>query len=354
MVYTRDITRFIGDISQIGGARRYMLTDGKAKGVEAIDIDNGNGLVFTIVADRGLDIYHLRYRGIPISFISKTGIVSPFLQDNRRDEWLRSFTGGFLTTCGLSQVGDPCIYGKEEYGLHGLYSGIPAEDVNVVSDWQGDYYIMTVSGKVRQAKVQFEDLLLNRTIKAQLGMDALYIKDVVRNEGFSRQPFMILYHMNFGYPFLNPDSDIVIPSMEIRGWDSYSHQNLDKYRNIHEPDAKAPELTYYHDVYCSQDRMTGYLVTSGKGPDAIGVSVRYNKDVLNNLVQWKYLRPKDYVMALEPCNNQVKGIAYEDSNDTLRVLEPGEEVTISLEVRFLGCSKQIQQETEWLESLDRI
>ena len=68
---SRKFMDYIGDISQIGGIKRYMFTSGKAKGVEAYDVNNGNGLLYTVIADRGLDIYHLSFKGIPISFISK-------------------------------------------------------------------------------------------------------------------------------------------------------------------------------------------------------------------------------------------------------------------------------------------
>ena len=350
-MFSRKTLDYIGDISQVGGIKKYMFTSGRAKGVEAFDINNGNGLLYTIVADRGLDIYHLSFKGIPVSFISKTGVVSPYFYNDRSVEWLRSFTAGFLTTCGLNQVGDPCIYENNEYGLHGCYSNLPADDISVFSDWTGDEYVMKISGKVRQAKVQFENLLLKRSIETRMGVNRIIIEDIVTNEGDRREPFMILYHMNFGYPFLNPECEIIIPTKKISGWDEFSDKNTHRYLEVAEPEDNMPELTYYHDLHCDCSGYTGFMMTNKKSNPDIGVVVKYNKNVLNNLTQWKYLRKKDYVMALEPCNNLVKGVDFESKNGNLRFIEPGESVNIGLEIKFLESSSEIEAEKSYFNVL---
>lgn len=40
-MFTKRLSDYIGDISQIGGIKRYTFTSGKAKGVEAVDVKNG-------------------------------------------------------------------------------------------------------------------------------------------------------------------------------------------------------------------------------------------------------------------------------------------------------------------------
>ena len=51
----------MGDISQIGGVKRYQMLEGKAKGVEAVDVDDGQGLRYTVLVDRGMDLGRLVY-----------------------------------------------------------------------------------------------------------------------------------------------------------------------------------------------------------------------------------------------------------------------------------------------------
>jgi hypothetical protein len=88
--------------------------------------------------------------------------------------------------------------------------------------------------------------------------------------------------------------------------------------------------------------------TKKSNPD-IGVMVKYKKSVLDNLTQWKYLSKKDYVMALEPCNNLVKGVDYESKNGSLKFIEPGESISIKLEIEFLSTINEIESAKSFLQ-----
>ena len=76
-VSKQDPTRRVGHISQVAGARASELTSGQAKGVEAIDVKTGTGFEFTVLPGRALDIAWASYKGVPVSYISKTGVVGP-------------------------------------------------------------------------------------------------------------------------------------------------------------------------------------------------------------------------------------------------------------------------------------
>jgi hypothetical protein len=338
---SRKMFDYIGDPTQIGGLKRYQLVSGKAKGVEAIDVDNGSGLLFTVLPDRGLDIHRLSFKGIPVSFLSKTGIVSPAYYNDRGDEWLRSFSGGFLTTCGLTQVGEPCTQDGQDLGMHGSVSNTSAENLNLFSDWVDDVYVVRITGQIRQAKVQYENLLMKRSIKIVLGENEIFLEDEVINEGDKPEPFMILYHINFGYPFLNPDSDIVIPSIGISGWDMLSDANADLHLEICEPSPEPAELTWYHEMIPREDGSACFMLANRKQDPDIAVMVRYDGRILDNLVQWRCLHKHEYVMAMEPCNNQVKGQAYERSHGHLKWIAPGEHVRIKLSFMFLSDASAI-------------
>lgn len=55
-VSKESLTRRVGDISQVAGARPCSLTSGPARGVEAIDVKTGTGFEFTGLPGRALDI----------------------------------------------------------------------------------------------------------------------------------------------------------------------------------------------------------------------------------------------------------------------------------------------------------
>ena len=77
LVSKEDLTRRVGQISQIAGARACELSSGLARGVEAIDVKTGTGFEFTVLPGRALDIAWASYKGTPVSYISKSGVVGP-------------------------------------------------------------------------------------------------------------------------------------------------------------------------------------------------------------------------------------------------------------------------------------
>ena len=68
--------RRYGNMRQLCGLRRCVLSDGKAAGTEAVDVETGGGLRFTVLPGRGMDISELRYRGVPLSYLAKSGVTA--------------------------------------------------------------------------------------------------------------------------------------------------------------------------------------------------------------------------------------------------------------------------------------
>ncbi|MHB8279267.1 MAG: DUF4432 family protein [Candidatus Humimicrobiaceae bacterium] len=57
-------------------------------------------------------------KDIPIAWRSSTKETSPVYYESKGFEFLRTFYGGLLTTCGLTHIGAPAKDGNEELGLH--------------------------------------------------------------------------------------------------------------------------------------------------------------------------------------------------------------------------------------------
>ena len=82
---------YLGDVSQFGGTRKVVMDEGKGKGTSLIRVRNGAGLDFTVLADRGMDIFDIHYEGVQLAWISRNGLVSNTLFDGSGMAWLRSF-----------------------------------------------------------------------------------------------------------------------------------------------------------------------------------------------------------------------------------------------------------------------
>jgi len=204
--YTRaELQRLTSTLSQLAGVRMLERSDGKARGLRVADVYTGSGFRFEVLLDRAMDIGAAEFAGQPLAWLhSALGTPAQYEPEGRG--WLRTFGGGLVTTCGLTHIGQPDSDGGEDFGLHGRISHLPAEHVQVSEAWSGDEYVISISGQMRQAVLFGENLLLTRTISTRLGASLFTLKDVVLNERYRSTPHMMLYHCNFGFPVVSPDS----------------------------------------------------------------------------------------------------------------------------------------------------
>src|SRR5690606_15989394 len=183
-----ELTRRIGTLAQLARIDRFVEEEGPARGARRIRIVTGGGLEIDIHPDRALDLGQVTYRGVPVAWMSPTGMVAPGLTESRGQEWLRSFGGGLLATCGLDSFGPPTVDDGVEYPQHGRVGVVPA--TLTPAELVGDEFI--VAGTVRQTGVFGENLVLERTWTAPLGGSVLRLRDVVRNEGSADSGHMVL------------------------------------------------------------------------------------------------------------------------------------------------------------------
>lgn len=122
---------YIGNLSQLVTARRLVISEGTAKGCEIIEVKTAGGLEVDILLDTGLDLGQCRYRGINMSWLSKNGYDSPSKILPYENEFVNTFPGGLLYTCGLRSAGPANRDNGEWHPLHGRYHGLAAEHVSV-------------------------------------------------------------------------------------------------------------------------------------------------------------------------------------------------------------------------------
>lgn len=332
----RELMKRVGNISQISGARECILNSGRAKGIRAVEVNNGSGLNFTILTDRGMDIAWANYKGIAVSFISKTGAVSPAYYEPEGNNFLRGFCAGLLTTCGLTYMGAACEDEGKLLGLHGRISNIPAEDVCVSNDWYNDEFIMKVRGKVRESVVFGENITLTREIETRLGENRIFVRDVVENCGFDSQPLMLLYHCNFGYPLIDKGTKLILPEGNVKARDQVALEGISKYAVFDEPKNGYQEQVFYHDFTArTNDMVTVKLFNEKLGDNGFGIYITYNKKQLPYFIEWKQMGEGDYVVGLEPATWYTEGRCEARKRGELEFLKPFERRNYELEIGIL-------------------
>ncbi len=330
----QELLGYVGDISQVGGVRLVTLADGTERGVRAAELRTAAGLRFTVYLDRGMDIGPAEYQGIPLAWISPTGPAAPSFYEPQGLGWLRTFHGGLLTTCGLTQVGPPGQDGSENLGLHGRISLIPARQISQGDEWRGDTYAFWIEGRMREVSVFGHDLQLRRRISARLDEPGLVIEDQVTNLGSAPAPHMILYHINLGFPLLQASSRLVAPSDEVIPRDEVAAQGVDAYMRFQPPTPGYSEQVFFHRMAADSDgfvRVT--LVNDALG---LGLQLRYRQKELPEFTQWKQMGWGTYVLGIEPGNCRSEGRLAARQRGALVQLAPGQEVAYRVEMRVLA------------------
>jgi hypothetical protein len=335
----KNFSDYIGHPYQMYGAIPYEYSQGKAKGVKAIAVRNGAGLEMNILEDRCLDISHLSYKGINLSYLSKCGIVGPEYYNKEGFEFLQSFFVGFLTTCGLRHIGAPCTVNGESFGLHGSISNIPAEETSAFVDILDGQMVIRVSGIMREARIFRENLELRRSYEIPVGQNYFFIRNQIRNMGFVPEPVMFMLHLNFGYPLLSPEARLVIPSGQIEPRDDDARAGLSAYASIDEPEPRYKEQVFFHRLQSKTDGQTavGLVNKSLK----IGVVLSYNTGDFPYTTQWKQFAKGDYVLGIEPASCKMLGRAEAQKQGILDYLMPQKSKDFDVRIDILDGEEVI-------------
>ncbi len=331
----------VGSIAQIGGARHYTLSDGRSRGVAAVDVDTGSGFRFTVLPDRGMDISLASYRGLNLVYLTPSGEAHPAYYEAQGTGWLRTFFGGLLTTCGLTYLGPPGRDADEELGLHGRYATTPAAQFRDNSRWEGDEYVVELSGRMEEAALFGDKLRLTRTIRTAIGRKSLVVSDLVENFGYRPSPFVILYHVNAGFPLLDESSRVLLSARKTEPCDAGSAAGIDRFHACSSPAQHFAEENFLHTMTGDENGNAWAALVNPDLAGGLGLYVRFRAESLPYLNQWKMLAEGDYVVAMEPCNAPCENRAELRARGMLPTLAPGEHWKSDVEIGLLDGSAEI-------------
>ena len=340
----RDLRRRVGNMDQIAAIRTVQMDDGNERPTRAALIHTGSGLELTVLLDRCLDIASASFCGKAMGWRSTTGDVAPQYFEAEWLRWLRSYFGGLVTTCGLINVGAPAknseVFGT---GLHGRIGNTPAQDIQIRQEWQGNDYVMSVTGTMRETVVFGENLTLKRTVSTKLGERRFWIHDVVTNEGFKTTKYMLLYHCNIGWPAVDAGSELITPSRFVAPRDVVAEDGKTNWFKLDPPIHNYSEKCYYHDMQADRNgNVTVAIVNDGFEKDeGFGVYITYNKKELPRFVEWKQMGEQDYVVGFEPCNCGVEGRDVDEQQGLVHALRPGEQKEVHLEFGPVTSKKEL-------------
>ncbi len=331
----------LSNSQQIGGIETSVLDNGSGRGVRIAWVNTGTGLRYKLVLDRGMDILDAFFNENSLAWISHAGLTSPQPFSNKGIDWLRTFGGGLVTTCGLSNAGPPNTEDGESRGLHGNYSNTPAELVSIKQPdiFSGDMSFEIVA-KVKETTTFGPSLQMHRSISGQLGSPEIRIKDTVTNLGNAPAPHMILYHINCGWPLIDEGTRIIWQGDKKPKATDANNTEFNRTYEFTRCAAPMDEHAGFGEDVAFIDPKADAKdnIVCGYANDNLGLALKisFSKSQMPWLINWQHWGKNEYVTALEPATHPPIGQAAARENGSLILLQPRESRTYDLLLEVLS------------------
>ena len=353
---------------QVGGAagdgwsiRKRTLRAGPGAGVDLIEVDNG-ALAFTILPTRGMGIWKGTFKGLDIGWNSPVrGPVHPSLvdlQDRGGLGWLAGFDEA-IVRCGLDSTGAPGpdvvpnnmgVPMQVDLTLHGKIANIPAwrVEIQVVP---GDPAELVIIGEVHEAGLFCPQYRLVAKVSTKVGSNALLIEDEITNMKGIAAEMELLYHCNFGAPFLEAGSRLEVAAAEVAPRDMRAVEGLGAYEEYVGPTSGYIEQVYWYDLLAKEDGATLAMLRNMAADKAL--VLRFNKNELPAFTQWKNTASEadGYVTGLEPATDYPNAKSFEREQKRLVNLGPGESHRVRMSLEVLDSGEQVQDVQKEIASL---
>lgn len=294
----------IANLAQVASVSRYTYTEGREKGLDVIDCNNGN-IRFLLNVNKACDIMQLFHKGQNVSFVSKNGFTQ------REISFFNRFEGGMLYTCGLDNLAV-----REGYDIHGSIHNAPSQILRAECNEDG----IVVEAVVRDTELGGRNLALKRKITSAIGSDSVTVEDQLVNEGFRDTEYCLLYHVNIGYPMLDDGAKIVVDAEKCEPRTPWASENMDTVFDVTAPVADTEETCYFLTLKMPEAALVNEKI--GKK-----FTISYSGDTLPHFVQWKNMVSGDYAVGLEPTTSELDEDRFH--YDTVKA---GETVTFSVKL----------------------
>lgn len=322
---------YIGHPGQLCSLRRVTLSEGKARGAQVIEVTTAGGLSLDVLPDTGLDLGQCRFMGKNMSWMSKNGYDSPAVFHPFETDFVNTFPGGLLYTCGLRSAGPANRDGDEWHPLHGRYHSLPAEQV--AAEIVGDEIV--IRGVVRETALFSHVLENRRTIRIPVSGSSVTVRDEITNQTARDEEFMQIYHCNFGFPLLSEKARLVLPAeRETVPRTAFAETGLARACVFDPPVPSEEERVFFQKM---KNEFRAELINPDLG---LQMTLTWSGETLPILSQWRSMAAGDYVLGLEPTNCYIMGRHDERENGTLPVLKAFETVTHTITI----CFKEEKQE----------
>jgi Domain of unknown function (DUF4432) len=316
--------------------RKERLRGGRRDGVDLVVVDNG-ALRFSIVPTRGMGLWNGWFRGNRLGWDSpiSDGPVHPHLVNLSAAGglgWLDGFDE-LLARCGLENNGAPFEVKTHKpdgsdsnviFGLHGRIANLPASYVAVHVDAHPPHEIV-VEGHVDEARLFGMGIRMLTRISTRPGENSLVVRDEFINLKEQPVEMQILYHWNFGPPFLEEGARFVAPVKTVTPRDRRAEEGIGTHNHYSGPEPGFAEQVFFYELHPNAEGDTRTLVLLENRAKDKAVVLRFDLAQLPAFTLWKNtggLRD-GYVTGLEPGSNYPNPRPFEHARKRVLALPAG-------------------------------
>lgn len=300
---------------------------GMANGMTVAHLDSG-ALSVTILPGRGMGLWKARGAGHDLGWQSpiRSGPVHPGLVNAHRRGgigWLDGFDE-LLCRCGLAFNGPP---GKDDDGreitLHGRIANLPAWKLEAVVE-AGTAPRVGLAGVVDECSLFDTCLRLTTAYFMEPGSTIIQVEDRIENLGSSAAEFQLLYHLNVGFPFLQPGARAHARFTEMAPQTPRAAEGIGAW-----PDYEPPRTGFAEQVYLfhpKPDARGMGLAALERADGSAALAVRFPLASLPCFTLWKNTGAlaDGFVTGLEPATGFPNFKAFERARGRVPRLAPGE------------------------------
>lgn len=346
-----DTTTRLQGKNEAWSASMRRLAGGLSDGVDVVTLNNGR-LSLDILPTRGMGIWRGMIDGIPVKWDSpvERPVHPTFVEQMRRGGigWLDGFNE-LICRCGLGWHGAPGhdvirdaagnVVSEQFLPLHGRIANLAAHRVTV--EERGD--LVAVHGIVDEASLFGGKLRLESTLTTQVRSNCFAITDVVHNLGSQPAEVEILYHCNFGRPFLGEGSTLHLAASEVAPRNDRAAEGISMWNLFEGPTPGYVEQCYLAKAVADSSGRGMALLTDAETEHA--VCVRFDTATMPWFVLWKNTQAEadGYVAGLEPGSSFPNLRSVERREGRVIQLPPRSSVTFRLSLEVASNRREVRQ-----------
>jgi len=343
--------------------QKRRLYGGLSDSVDVVEVDNGC-LSFVVVPTRGMGIWKAQFEGVYLGWNSPVrNLVHPHyinLESRGGLGWLDGFNE-WVVRCGLESFGAPGLDviidnmgNKKEVmlPLHGKIANIPASIVKARIGLKPPFEL-GITGVVYERSMFGSDLKMSTSITTTPRSNLVKIVDVTENLRSVSDEMQVLYHCNYGPPFLEEGARLIAPIMQVAPNNSRAADGIRTFDIFGPPQPGFVEQVYFFKLIGDDDGYTSVMLINKDETKAVSVS--FSVKELPCFTLWKNTSSLEegYVVGLEPGTSFPNNRAFERAQSRVPRLRPKEKYRSEISLAVHLGKDMVQKMKEQIDGLRR-